>query len=202
MPALFRSLAVAAALAGLASTPALALPDPGVALSAAERRTIAAGGVAVKLVDTPVATMKDVWAIGTVRAAPEAIWKVVTDYEKYAEIFPGILSSETQAKEGAREWHKVRLDYPWPLPDKWTLNEISHEPETRTIRWRRVAGTLKELVGSWRLLPDGKRTLVVYQVRVDPGLPLVPGWAVEFGTSKIAPSIVERVRERAEAAGR
>lgn len=201
MTILSRLLATGALALSLSSSPAaLALPDPGVGLSDAEKRAIARGDVAVKLVDTPVATMKDVWAIGYVKASPEAIWKVVTDYEHYPEIFDGILSSEIKARQGNKEWHKVRLDYPWPLPDKWTLNELTHDPAARTIRWRRVNGTLKELVGSWRLLPEGDRTLVVYQVRVDPGLPLVPAWAIEFGTSKVAPSIVTRVRARAEAA--
>lgn len=55
------------------------------------------------------------------------------------------------------------------------------------------------MVGSWRLIPDGPETLVVYEVRLDPGIPLVPRWAINWGSAHVAPDIIRAVRREAEA---
>jgi hypothetical protein len=54
--------------------------------------------------------------------------------------------------------------------------------------------------GSWWLLPqDSGRILLVYQVAVDPGLP-IPRFLVRATMKRDLPKIVQAVRERAEAA--
>src|SRR5688572_23813085 len=184
-------------LAGLAilafSLPAAALPA-GLDLEPAEARRVEQGDVVVQLRETTGSALKNVVCVGYVEAPSASVWRVITDYDHYPRIFPGILKSETRSVKGPVETHYTLLDYPWPLPDKWTLNEITHRPPQH-ISWRRVDGSVKELVGSWRLYPEGDRTLVVYSVRVDPGLPLVPRWAIQWGTTRVAPNIVKNLRK-------
>lgn len=195
---LFAPLLALALLVGLQCPPALALAtNPGISLTGSEDRQIAAGQIVVKVLPTNLSTMRDVIAVGYVEAPVKEVWRVITDYHNYPKIFPNIKKSETRYKKGLVEHHFTELDYPWPLPDKWTLNEIVHEPAKYTARWHRLDGSVKETVGQWRLLAEGKRTLVVYTVRVDPGLPLVPQWAIEWATTRVAPQIIGNVRKHA-----
>lgn len=193
-----KAIAAALLMTLAMALPAAALPATGVALTGAQERQIESGEVVVEVLDTGHATMRDVVSIGYVDAPPAAVWKVITDYGHYDRIFPNIKRAETRAKHGATEDHYVEFDYPWPLPDKWVLNRITHDPAHYHITWHRVDGSVKEVVGSWKLLPVGKRTLVIYTVRVDPGLPLVPQWAITWGTQHVAPQIITRLRERAK----
>lgn len=191
-------LVLAAAFAwALGATGAGAFPsevDEG--LHPHEVKAIERGDVVVHLRDTRESTLKDVRCIGIVKAKPERIWSVLVDYEAYGKIFPRILKSEVRAKEGDSEDHYSLLDYPWPLQDRWTLNRITHDQSKRSINWKRVEGSVKEVVGSWRLIPDGDQTVVVYKVRLDPGIPLIPAWAIDWGTKQVAPDIIRSIRRQ------
>lgn len=177
------------------AAPAAALPACGVSLSAAEQAQVKGGEIVVRLEETARATMRDVVCVGFVEAPAAAVYRVITDYEHYEKIFPNVIKNETRMRRGNVVHNYSELDYPWPLPDKWTLNEITHDPARYQIRFHRIAGSTKEIDGTWSLFPEGRHTLVVYRVRVDPGLPLVPQWAIEWGASRVAPEIIQGVRK-------
>lgn len=186
-------------LAGFAwslfAVPGWALPPEALeGLSPQEIKAIERGDVVVQLRDTKESTLKDVRCVGVVDATPERIWSVLVDYEAYRKIFPRILKTEVRTKDGQVEGHYSLLDYPWPFPDRWTLNRITRFEPPRAIDWRRVDGSVKEVVGSWRLYPEGDRTVVVYQVRLDPGVPLVPAWVIDWGSKQVAPEIIRSIR--------
>lgn len=189
---------LALAFAGtLGASAAQALPQEATeGLSPHELRALEHGDVVVQLRDTRESTLKDVRCVGIVHATPERIWSVLVDYEAYGKIFPRILRSEVRAKEGHTEDHYSLLDYPWPLADRWTLNRIVHDEHSRAIDWKRVEGSVKEVAGSWRLIADGPRTVVVYKVRLDPGIPMIPAWAIDWGTKQVAPDIIRSIRRQ------
>lgn len=191
---LFFALAFAWALSASA---AWALPpEASEGLTPHELKLLERGEVVVQLRDTRESTLKDVRCVGIVKATPDRIWSVLTDYEAYGRIFPRILRSEVRAKDGHSEDHYSLLDYPWPLADRWTVNRITHDAVRRAINWRRVEGSVREVVGSWQLIPDGEHTVVVYKVRLDPGIPLVPAWAIDWGTKQVAPDIIRSIRRQ------
>lgn len=192
-----RLILAAAFVWALGASAALALPPEAVeGLNPREIKDIERGDVVVHLRDTKESTLKDVRCVGVVKAPPERIWSVLTDYEAYGKIFPRILRSEVRARDGHFEDHYSLLDYPWPLQDRWTLNRITHDATRYAINWRRVEGSVKEVVGSWHLFPDGDQTVVVYKVRLDPGIPLVPAWAIDWGTKQVAPDIIRSIRRQ------
>lgn len=192
-----RRILAAAFTWALAATGAWALPLEAVeGLSPSEIKQLERGEVVVQLRDTRESTLKDVRCVGLVKASPERIWDVLVDYDSYGKIFPRILKSEVRSKEGDSEDHYTLLDYPWPLQDRWTLNRIVHDPARRTIQWRRLEGSVKEVVGSWQLIPDGEETVVIYKVRLDPGIPLIPAWAIDWGTRQVAPDIIRAIRRQ------
>lgn len=176
--------------------PAFALPDAGVDLSAKEVKAIEQGEVVVRLRNTHESTLKDVLCVGIIKAPADRVWSVLMEYDRYDKIFKGILKTETRFKEGLVEEHYSLLDYPWPMADRWVVNRLTHAADRRSITWHRVDGTVKEIVGSWHLLPDGDETLVVYKVRLDPGIPLIPAWAIDWGSQRVAPDIIHSVRRQ------
>lgn len=187
---------VAASLALLLSRPAAALPETGLDLSAKETKAIEHGEVVVRLRNTHESTLKDVLCVGLIKAPADRVWDVLLDYDRYDKIFKGILRTETRAKDGPVEDHYSLLDYPWPMADRWVVNRITHAGDRRSITWHRVEGTVKEVVGSWRLVPMGDETLVIYKVRLDPGIPLIPAWAIDWGSQRVAPDIIHSVRRQ------
>lgn len=179
------------------AAPAVAVPanDVPVPLTAVEKAAIDAGEIVVRLDREGESTRADITCLGYVDAPPKKIWDVILSDTDYPKIFSNILACETRYKRGNVVHTYSMLDYPWPLPDKWTLNEMLLDQAHWKIRFKRLAGTTKEVIGSWSLFPDGPRTLVAYRVHVDPGLPLVPRWAVELGTQHVAPDIINGIRK-------
>jgi len=195
MPTVSRVFTSVPLLAMLSTGPAYAVPACGYALSEQEKATINANEVVVRVDRVGEATRADVTCLGYVDAPPKKIWDVILSDSDYPKIFPNILVCETRYKKGNIVHTYSMLDYPWPLPDKWTLNEMVLDQARWRIDFKRIQGTTKEVIGVWTLFPDGPRTLVSYRVHIDPGVPLVPRWAVEIGTKTVAPDIIKGIRK-------
>jgi ribosome-associated toxin RatA of RatAB toxin-antitoxin module len=81
--------------------------------------------------------------------------------------------------------HVFRLDY----------------TEYSRIDVKRVSGPIAYMEGSWWLLPqDDGRILLVYELALDPGMP-IPRFMVRGTLKRDLPKVLTAVRERAEAAG-
>ena len=105
-------------------------------------------------------------------AAPDAIWKIVTDCREALSFVPGL--RHCRLVEGAADgsWqdveHEVR--YSWLLPTVRYVFRADYDRPHR-IDFHRISGDLKEEEGTWRFTPtaDGVGTVVEYEVYVDPG---------------------------------
>lgn len=173
----------------------LLLP-PGVAMSPQEKSKVEQGGIVARMTNGNAKTHKLVMAVGMINASPDAVWKVLTDYEHYPRIFNGIKSHQTVSQADANHLvNKVVVDSPWPLPDRWTLNSIEHGSNKRWIKFQKIDGEFKTFMGEWQLVPQGKGTLLVYKVNIDPGIPLVPDWLINMGTKQILPGVIKAVRQ-------
>ena len=136
-----------------------------------------------------------------VDAPPAAIWKILTACEIAPEYVPNVVScKKIEQLDGGRSDLFVQTIKPiFFLPTFEHVFRLDYTPYTR-IDVRRVSGPIAHMEGSWWLLPqDGGRILLVYQVAVDPGLP-IPRFLVRATIKRDLPKIVQAVRERAEAA--
>lgn len=105
-------------------------------------------------------------------AAPDAIWKIVTDCREALSFVPGL--RHCRLVEGAADgsWqdveHEVR--YSWLLPTVRYVFRADYD-RPRRIDFHRISGDLKEEEGTWRFTPtaDGVGTVVEYEVYLDPG---------------------------------
>ena len=136
-----------------------------------------------------------------VDAQPTAIWKILTACEIAPEYVPNVVScKKLEELDGGRADLFVQTIKPiFFLPTFEHVFRLDYTPYSR-IDVHRVSGPIAYMEGSWWLLPqESGRVLLVYQVAVDPGLP-IPRFLVRATMKRDLPKITMAVRERAEAA--
>jgi hypothetical protein len=178
---------------GLAQT----TPD----LSWIDREAVAAREIIVDAErgDRPLTVLVRIAA--EVDAPSPAIWKILTACEIAPEYVPNVVScKKLEELDGGRADLFVQTIKPiFFLPTFEHVFRLDYTPYTR-IDVHRVSGPIAYMEGSWWLLPqDGGRVLLVYQVAVDPGLP-IPRFLVRATMKRDLPKIMQAVRERAERA--
>jgi hypothetical protein len=105
-------------------------------------------------------------------AAPDAVWKIVTDCREALSFVPGL--RHCRLVEGAPDgsWQDVEheMRYSWLLPTVRYVFRADYDRPHR-IDFHRIRGDLKEEEGTWLFTPtaDGVGTVVEYEVYVDPG---------------------------------
>ena len=114
--------------------------------------------VAVKRVDSEGQQVFDVVASGTVKAAPAAVWKVLTDYEAMPEFVPDLEKTKVISRAGNR----VLIEQAGVARFLFLSRAIelvvhaSEEPMT-SIDIKLVSGDMKVYTCRWEMtpLPDG-----------------------------------------------
>ena len=139
-------------------------------------------------------------AAGRIAAAPDAIWKIVTDCREALAFVPGL--RHCRLVEGAADgsWqdveHEVR--YSWLLPTVRYVFRADYDRPHR-IDFHRISGNLKEEEGTWLFTPtaDGTGTVVQYEVYVDPGF-WIPQALVAHSLRRDSRAVLTGLRECAE----
>lgn len=135
-----------------------------------------------------------VTVVGHIKASPQEVYDALINPALVDELFPKMKGNELRYKNGNLHHFYSELIFPWPVQNRWSLNETVFYPEMKAIRWRRIDGTIKVNDGAWRLYPSSQGTLMIYQVKFDPGIALVPDWLIEYGMRTEAPSIIINLR--------
>jgi len=185
------------AAALVCASEAVGQPD----LSWIDREAVAAREIIVNAErgDRPLTVVVRIAA--EVDAPPTAIWQILTACEIAPEYVPNVVScKKVEELDGGRADLFVQEIKPiFFLPTFEHVFRLDYTPHTR-IDVHRVSGPIEHMEGSWWLLPqDNGRILLVYQVAVDPGLP-IPRFLVRATMKRDLPKIMMAVRERAEAA--
>ena len=139
-------------------------------------------------------TVGIVTVIGHIRANPDKVYAALTNPKLTSELFPNLKKNELRRKEGDRYYFYSVLDFPWPMDDRWSLNETRYFPDIKGLSWRRTDGSVRVNEGAWRLFPSNEGTLMIYKVRFDPGLSMIPDWLLNYGMEKEAPGIIHSLR--------
>jgi len=188
---------LASALALFASAAATAEPD----LSWIDRPALAAGEI---LVHTERATRPQTVAVkvaATIAAPRQAIWDVLRACEIAPDYVPNIVSCRSLEviDEGRAELFVQTVKPAFFVPSFEHVFRLDYTPYER-IDVHRVSGPIAYMEGIWWLLPQQNGTiLLVYEIAVDPGLP-IPRFFVRATLRRDLPRLVEAVRQRAEAA--
>jgi ribosome-associated toxin RatA of RatAB toxin-antitoxin module len=110
--------------------------------------------VAVKRVNTGDDNVFEVTATGTVRAAPEAVWKILTDYERMPEFVPDMQKSKVITRAGnlavVEQYGEARfLFFKRPI---FLVVNVSEQPMT-SIDISLVTGDMKIYKCRWEMVP-------------------------------------------------
>lgn len=138
-----------------------------------------------------------------VDAPATAIWDVLKACEIAPEYVPNVQScTKLEELDGGRAELFVQTVKPvFFLPTFEHEFRLDYTPYSR-IDVNRVSGPIAHMQGTWWLLPeDNGRILLVYELALDPGMP-IPRFLVRATLKRDLPKVITAVRERAEAAAR
>ena len=205
-------LALIAAAALLAATWGAEVEEPKWELKAESK------GVKVHVRAKPGTDVKELKSIGEIDSPPPAVFRVLTDFERYKETMPytdesRILSTEVEdGKIKAWLFYSVvnaplvsKRDYAIRVADEsdwqdgkgfmkthWNLSDKGPAPKKGVVR-------TPVNQGSWLLEPldDGKKTRATYLLFTDPGGSL-PTWIANKANSGAIPDIFVALRKYAK----
>jgi len=166
-----------------------------------DRKAIDAGEILVYAERSDRPLTVEVRIAAEVDAPPTAIWNVLTACEIAPEYVPNVQScTRLERLDGGRADLFVQVIKPvFFLPSFDHVFRLDYTPYTR-IEVHRVSGPIAHMEGSWWLLPqDDGRILLVYELALDPGMP-IPRFMVRATLKRDLPKVMAAVRERAEAA--
>lgn len=133
--------------------------------------------VLVKRVTAGDDNLFDVAASGTVHAAPEVVWKILTDYERMPEFVPDMHKSKVVSRYGnlavVEQYGEARfLFFKRPI---YLVVNVTEQPIS-TIDIALVTGDMKTYTCRWELvpIPETGGTRIVYTGKLVPKF-YVPG---------------------------
>lgn len=146
------------------------------------------------------ADVPGVRAVFTVTASRQRIWSVLTDYDQFPTLFPGIkalkvLEQDDMGAKVAYHTPVAFVDYRYVLHRRYVL-------PGRRITWTRLSGSFKSIDGMWEIreTPHLGVQVLIYESFVRIGR-LVPTALVQRGALRRAEEMGLRLRawiERAD----
>ena len=134
-------------------------------------------------------------------AAPETIWAIIRDCNKYKTTMTQLKSARLVRKEGKYFICETVVDTPFPLKDLRALTRSTHsvQPGKRwERRWKLIEGDYKVNQGSWTLKPYGSsHTLVIYKNIAEPTID-IPRAIQDMARRKTLPGLMAHLRKQVE----
>lgn len=164
-------------------------------LSPDEQARVDKGEILVKVEKTD-APLKHFLVVGRIEASAAEAFRVFTDYDNYSTIF-NIKDTKVLHREGNVLNIRAAFQLPWPIGEKWLVNETRLQPERYAFVYKRTDGNIAEYAGSLRIVPKGPRVCEAYYVaKTDPGIAMLPTWLLNRFQETMLPSSIQSVREQ------
>jgi ribosome-associated toxin RatA of RatAB toxin-antitoxin module len=112
--------------------------------------------------------LRQVTVVALVKASPDKVWRVLTDYEHYVEFMPNLDELEIVKRQGADVVIAYELEVPGPNMDYSLVHH--HEPKTRIdITLADDEGDIQTGAWRWELVSHagGNQTILVYSLYTD-----------------------------------
>lgn len=154
----------------------------------------------VRLLDTPGSKIKTAEALFIVKANPDAVYKVISDYDHYPEFMPNMVKTSILEKSGSTAKCRFKLkiamfEIEYSLSLKSNISSLPY-----SVTWDFIEGDIKDTTGSWSIDKEGKGghySLVHYSVHTEPG-GFTPDWITNKLSSESIPDMIAAIRKRAE----
>ena len=110
----------------------------------------------------------------------DSVWAVLTDYARYHEFLPHFTQSRVLSKRGATANVYLAAELLSGAATVWAelhIQQATPAGETRVLTSRTTRTNTRRLEARWEATPvdTGARTLVTFEVLVEPDLPFPPG---------------------------
>jgi ribosome-associated toxin RatA of RatAB toxin-antitoxin module len=164
-------------------------------------KRLEAGEVVVATEEVKDSNVPRIKLTAVIEAPPEKVWAIVDDCGNYEKTMPHIASSKQLERDAGTVTCRVTTALPFPLSNltSETQGFITVEPGVRYARtWKFLKGDYNHHSGGWVLTPykgDPKRTLVEYQLHVDPKMH-VPQIFITQGQKGALPDMIKKLREQ------
>ena len=112
--------------------------------------------------------LRQVTVVSLVKAPPERVWRVLTDYQNYVKFMPNLDEIEITKRRGADVFIAYELEVPGPNMDYTLIHH--HVPKTRIdITLADDEGDIQTGAWRWELIPhkNGAQTILVYSLYTD-----------------------------------
>ena len=145
------------------------------ALSEEQRARLKAGDVLVSDTPPPGASesARGGTALGLVRASPEEVWRVLTDYPGHPRYYPRVVAAEAVERDARRVVVRYQVGI-GPFSFEFHMDKFPDE-RRRRIDWRLAEGRshafFRENSGYWQVDPAEADSLVTYAIAVRTSLP-------------------------------
>ena len=143
--------------------------DPSV-IDAASMERMVGGGQVVLVEEYPDGRLKLVTGGTLVKAPPQKVWDLISDYETYSDWMPQTTEVTVSNRTEKRADAHFVLDFQFSVISKTVEYTTRHTFEPpHAIRWTLVEGDFNTSVGAWHLVPakGGTSTLVFYSTFTD-----------------------------------
>jgi len=135
-----------------------------------------------------------------VKATPDKVWKTLTDYEHYTEFMPTMEETKIRSRNDNFSIIFIKLKSPPFMEISYDMKRV-YDKENYKITFKKVAGKIKDIDGSWKLESvDDKYTKVTYLTSIDIGLP-VPGFVLDYFSKNGLHKLADNIRKRVESGG-
>jgi ribosome-associated toxin RatA of RatAB toxin-antitoxin module len=107
---------------------------------------------------------------GLIKAKPEAVWHILTNYEQAPRFFSMLLKCKVLEEKGNVKVVDYTVRPSGPVGSYQYVLELKEQP-MHQITWHRVSGSFKDIDGFWKLesVDGGKATMVTYGSSINGG---------------------------------
>jgi ribosome-associated toxin RatA of RatAB toxin-antitoxin module len=144
-------------------------------------------------------------ALGIVDAPVDDVMQVVENYGGYQQFMPHFKVSKVLSQRGTSAIVYMQASLARNTMTLWAQMKVGPKPtqgQTRIIEGKMVDGNMDAMYARWEVTPiDVGRTLVAFQLLMDPKLPLPSGFVSsenEIATRKTIKALRQIVAERAK----
>ena len=121
--------------------------------------------------------LKTVKGSVTIDAPASQVWATVTNYNSMKNYLPGYKKSQVIANNGANKKVDLSVKVSKLLPAFNYQVAVSENASAKQITVQRVSGDFDSIHATYKLIPNGTQTTLVYTLKIDPG-DKVPGFGV------------------------
>lgn len=134
-----------------------------------------------------------------IKAPPDTVWRILTNYSDLPHIMPGYEQAEILQSKGANKLVRIAMKVAAFLPTyRYQLQSRENE-SAYELNLTRVSGDFKALSVVYKLTPqnNGEQTLLTYRLNIDPGFSL-PGdqGIIKANTEKTLKAVERHAEQR------